>query len=91
MRGLANPESKIYSLLNKMALMVELNIWVLLCCLPVVTAGAAVSSMHGVLLRLQVLQLRELLQQQVQTDRGCRLQWDGTARNFHRDYQLRIH
>ena len=52
MRGLANPESKIYSLLNKMALMVELNIWVLLCCLPVVTAGAAVSSMHGVLLKI---------------------------------------
>ena len=52
MRGLADPESKIYSLLNKMALMVELNIWVLLCCLPVVTAGAAVSSMHGVLLKI---------------------------------------
>ena len=50
MKGLANPESKIYALLNKLALLTELNMLVLLCCLPVVTAGAALCSMHGVLL-----------------------------------------
>lgn len=52
MKGLANPESKIYALLNKLALLTELNILVLLCCLPVVTAGAALCSMHGVLLKI---------------------------------------
>lgn len=52
MRGLADPESKIYSLLNKLALILELNLWVVLCCLPVITAGAAISSMHGVLLKI---------------------------------------
>ena len=52
MRGLSDPDSKIYGLLNKMTLMIELNLWVLLCCLPIVTAGAAFSSMHGVLLKI---------------------------------------
>ena len=52
MRGLADPDSKIFSLLNKMTLLMELNIWVFLCCLPVVTAGAALSSMHAVLLKI---------------------------------------
>ena len=52
MRGLANPDSKIFSLLNKAALLMELNVLVLLCCIPVVTAGAALSSMHGVLLKI---------------------------------------
>lgn len=52
MRGLSDPDSKIYGLLNKAALMIELNLWVLLCSLPVVTAGAAFSSMHGVLLKI---------------------------------------
>ena len=52
MRGLANPDSKIFSLLNKAALLMELNVLVLICCIPVVTAGAALSSMHGVLLKI---------------------------------------
>lgn len=52
MRGLANPDSKIYSLLNKFAMLIELNLLVLLCCLPVVTAGAALCSMHAVLLKI---------------------------------------
>ena len=52
MRGLADPDSKIYSLLNKLVLLIELNILVLLCCLPVVTAGAALCSMHAVLLKI---------------------------------------
>lgn len=52
MRGLADPESRIYSILNKLGLIMELNLMVLLCCLPVVTAGAAVSSMHTVLLKI---------------------------------------
>jgi uncharacterized membrane protein YesL len=52
MRGLSDPDSKIYALLNRMTLMIELNFWVILCCLPVVTAGAAFSSMHAVLLKI---------------------------------------
>ena len=52
MKGLANPDSKIYALLNKLVLLMELNVWVVLCCLPVVTAGAALASMHAVLLKI---------------------------------------
>lgn len=52
MRGLANPDSKIFSLLNKFTLLMELNVLVLLCSLPVVTIGAAQSSMHAVLLKI---------------------------------------
>ena len=52
MRGLADPDSKIFSLLNKLALLMELNVLVLVCCLPVVTAGAALCSMHAVLLKI---------------------------------------
>ena len=52
MRALADPDSKIYSILNKLTLLVELNIRVFLCCLPVVTAGAALASMHAVLLKI---------------------------------------
>ena len=52
MRGLGNPDSKIFSLLNKAALLMELNLLVVMCCLPVVTAGAAFCSMHAVLLKI---------------------------------------
>ena len=52
MRGLANPDSKIYGLLNKAIQSMELSLYVVLCCLPVITAGAAVSSMHSVLLKI---------------------------------------
>lgn len=52
MKGLANPDSKIYALLNKLVLLMELNILVFLCCIPVVTAGAAMCSMHTVLLKI---------------------------------------
>ena len=52
MRGLFNTDSKLFALLTKAVLLMELNLLVLLCCLPVVTAGAAVSSMHGVLLKI---------------------------------------
>lgn len=52
MRGLIDPDSKLFSLLNKVVLIMELNLWVILCCLPVVTAGAAFSSMHAVLLKI---------------------------------------
>ena len=52
MRGLGNPDSKIFSLLNKAARLMELNLLVVMCCLPVVTAGAAFSSMHAVLLKI---------------------------------------
>lgn len=52
MRGLADPDSKLFALLNKIALLMELNILVLVCCLPVVTIGAALCSMHTVLLKI---------------------------------------
>ena len=52
MRALADPDSKIYSILNKVTLLIELNILVFLCCLPVVTVGAALSAMHAVLLKI---------------------------------------
>ena len=52
MKGLVDPDSRLFSLLNKMVLLMELNLLVLLCCLPVVTAGAAISSMHSVLLKI---------------------------------------
>ncbi len=52
MRGLIDPNSKLFTLLYKMTLLMELNVLVVLCCLPVVTAGAALSSMHAVLLKI---------------------------------------
>ena len=52
MRNLIDPNSKLFSLLTKLTLLMELNILVLLCCLPVVTVGAALSSMHNVLLKI---------------------------------------
>ena len=52
MRGLMDPDSKLFSLLTKLTLLMELNLWVLLCCLPVVTAGAALCSMHTALLKV---------------------------------------
>ena len=52
MRGLSNPDSKLFSLLNKLGFLIELNLLVLLCCLPVVTAGAALCAMHTVLLKI---------------------------------------
>ena len=52
MSGLSNPDSKIFSLLNKLTLLMELNLVVFFCCLPVVTMGAALCSMHAVLLKI---------------------------------------
>lgn len=52
MRGLANPDSKIYALLNKAVQLMELSVCVVLCSLPLITVGAAVSSMHSVLLKI---------------------------------------
>ena len=52
MRGLIDPNSKLFALLTKAVLLMELNLLVLVCCLPVVTAGAALASMHAVLLKI---------------------------------------
>ena len=52
MRGLIDPNSKLFALLTKAVLLMELNLLVLLCCLPVVTVGAAMASMHTVLLKI---------------------------------------
>lgn len=52
MRGLFDPDSKLFSLLNKMTLLMELNLCVLLGCLPIITAGASLCAMHTVLLKV---------------------------------------
>ena len=52
MRGLADPNSKVFSLLNKLALLLELNVLVCLSCLPLITVGASLCSMHAVLLKI---------------------------------------
>ena len=52
MRPIVDPDSKLYALLTKLVLTMELNLWTLLCCLPVVTVCAALSSMHTVLLKI---------------------------------------
>lgn len=52
MKGLIDPNSKLFSLLTKLVLLMELNLLVVLCCLPVVTVGAALSSMHAVMLKI---------------------------------------
>ena len=52
MRGLANPDSKIYGLINKFVLLLELNLLVVLGFLPVITIGATISAMHAVILKI---------------------------------------
>lgn len=52
MKGLANPDSKIYGLLNKFVLLMHLNLLVVLCSLPVITIGATTSAMHTVILKI---------------------------------------
>ncbi len=46
------PDSPFMDLLNRLTFLLKLNILTLLCCLPVVTAGAALSAMHTLLLAL---------------------------------------
>ena len=52
MKGLIDPNSKLFALLTKVALLMELNVLVVLCCLPVVTIGATMCSMHAVMLKI---------------------------------------
>jgi len=52
MKGLIDPNSKLFALLTKLVLLMELNLCVVLALLPVVTVGAAISSMHAVLLKI---------------------------------------
>lgn len=52
MRGLLDPKNKLGQILGRITDMIILNLLVLLCCLPVVTAGAAFSSMHAILLKI---------------------------------------
>lgn len=52
MKGLLDPNNKLGQLLARLTEMMFLNLLVLLCCLPVITAGAALASMHNVLLKI---------------------------------------
>lgn len=52
MKGLIDPNSKLFALLTKLVYLMELNLCVVLALLPVVTVGAAISSMHAVLLKI---------------------------------------
>ena len=52
MRDFFNFDSPLVRALNKMFDVMWLNILTLLCCLPIVTIGASLTSMHFVLLRL---------------------------------------
>ena len=45
-------DSPLMNVLNKMADLMWLNILTLICCIPVITAGAALTSMHYVALKV---------------------------------------
>ena len=45
-------DSPLMNVLNKMADLMWLNILTLICCIPVITAGAALTSMHYVALKI---------------------------------------
>lgn len=46
-------DSPLMNVLNKMADLMWLNILTLICCIPVITAGAALTSMHYVALKIR--------------------------------------
>jgi len=52
MKGLFNPDSPLMRFLSRVADMMLLNILWLLCCVPIVTAGAATTAMYHVTLKL---------------------------------------
>ena len=52
MGGLFNPEGKFMRYGAKLWDMMWLNVLTLLCCLPIVTAGPALSAMHYVLYKI---------------------------------------
>lgn len=52
MNKLFNLDSPVMQFLSRMADLMLLNIVTLICCLPVITAGAAITAMHYVLLKM---------------------------------------
>lgn len=50
--GIFAPESKLSLLLNKIGDLVILNILTLICCIPIVTIGAAITSMYQITLKM---------------------------------------
>ena len=52
MGGIFNPDSPLMRTLGRVADLLILNVLVVVCCIPVITAGAAFSAMHYVLLKL---------------------------------------
>ncbi len=52
MNGIFNPESPVMSFLSRVADLVWLNVLTLICCIPVVTVGAALTALHYVSLKM---------------------------------------
>ena len=52
MNGIFNPESPVMAFLGRVADLVWLNVLTLLCCIPVVTAGAALTALHYVTIKM---------------------------------------
>ena len=50
--GIFNLDSKFMHYANKFADLMLLNIITLICCIPIITAGAAITAMHNVLLKI---------------------------------------
>lgn len=53
MDRLFNMDNKLMRLLGKLANLVFLQLLTLICCLPIITAGASLTAMHKVLLQLR--------------------------------------
>lgn len=53
MKGIFNLDSPFISFLSRLADLMILNLWTLICCIPIVTIGTSLTSMYYVLLRLR--------------------------------------
>lgn len=53
MNGIFNPDSKLMYYGSKFANLLILQFWTLLCCIPIITAGASFAAMHNVLLKIR--------------------------------------
>lgn len=52
MKGIFNLDSPLMSFLSRVGDLMILNLWTLICCIPIVTIGASLTAMYYVLLRL---------------------------------------
>ena len=53
MKGIFDFNNPVMSFLSKLADLMILNVLTIICCVPIVTVGASLSSMYYVLLRLR--------------------------------------